>query len=773
MTRTKRFQLAVLAGAVTIASAPGAIAQEAGVNTLEEIIVTARKTDESLVDTPIAVSVLTDQFFDDSGFNTIAELAKFVPGFDYSPITTTRAAAPSIRGISTFSFSEGFESSVATVIDGVVMGREAQGFFDLYDVERVEVLKGPQGTLFGKNTAAGVVNVVTKRPEYEFSAGGDVMFGSYDELRFRGTVTGPLIDDVLAYRITGSTHENDGVIENELSGEDDLNSKDTWSLRAKLLWDATDDISALLTVDTVREDHACCIATYNTAGTPEDLANGLLFAVYGGADPLDFLNVPGSVPHLEDALADAGIRPGESNRSVAMFDDSVRQDSEAKGVALEVNWDLGGTTLTSISAWRDWEIDETNDQDLLGEADFFNFSGAEGSAEQVSQELRLSGGADSNISYVAGFYYFDEEQDVDGGNTLNISLAPGLLNLRNRSIRSVETTHYALFGEVTWDITEKFSLILGGRYTDEEKEASAVYTETAIDPRFGFNSLGLGGGDYSGTTTVDDDDFSGRIIGRYQIAEDFNTYLTYAEGYKGAGIDVSTGVNPVNIEEDGELPVVNPEIPTLIEWGLKGVFFDNTLSVNMAVYHQTVEDYQRIIRNDDPTFAQNLGVDEIQSQGFEIDMSWAAPVEGLTFTAAYSYIDITYEEFVQRPDLEGETITTIPENSFAFTGTYRFDFGNSGWGGFSRLEYTWQDEKNSNGDNNPRFEIDSYGLLNLRLGATSPSGNYSATLAVENVTDEDYAHAVFSSIYGSLDNTTNAQFLGPDQIVRFTLEAKM
>ena len=156
-----------------------------GLTVLEEIVVTSRKQNESLIDTPVAVSVIGAEFFEQTGFNSMSDIVKFVPGFDYSPTNTTRANGTRIRGISTFSFSDGFESSVATVIDGVVMGREAQGFFDLYDVESIEVIKGPQGTLFGKNASAGVVNVRTKKPEFEFSGGSDVMFGTDNELRVR------------------------------------------------------------------------------------------------------------------------------------------------------------------------------------------------------------------------------------------------------------------------------------------------------------------------------------------------------------------------------------------------------------------------------------------------------------------------------------------------------------------------------------------------------------------------------------------------------------
>lgn len=743
---------------------------------LEEIVVTARKTAESLEETPVAVSVLTDEFFDESGFNTIAEIVKFVPGYDFSPITTTRAASPSIRGISTFSFSEGFESSVATVIDGVPMGREAQGFFDLYDVERVEVLKGPQGTLFGKNASAGVVNVVTKKPEYEFSAGTDATIGSYGERRVRGSVTGPLIDNQLAYRITGSLHQNDGLLDNQLAGENDINSKDTWSVRAKFLYEPSDRLSALLTIDKVDEDNHCCIATYNRVGTKDQLIAGALGRLFGGNDPFLFTQIPGSVPHLEEALAAAGVTPGSSNRDVALYEKDVKQVSDAEGVALEITYDLGNTTLTSITAWRDWQIDETNDQDLLGKSDFLNFSGAAATAEQVTQEIRLNGLINENVTYVAGLFYFDEEQTADGGNSINIALAhPTLgdvLNFRNRAVRKVDTTHMALFGEVTWDVTDRFSLVVGGRYTDEKKDADLAYTVFAADPNYGFNRLGFVGPSISGIQSVDDTDFSGRVIGRYSFSDGVNGYLTWSRGYKGAGIDVTTGVNAINIKPGQQLPVVDPEVPTMIELGFKGRFLDNTLALNTAIYHQTVEGYQRINANQDNTFTQNLGIDEVESKGFEADVTYATPVEGLTLAAAFSYIDVTYAEYVQQRAAEGTPLAFVPKKSASFIGTYRFEL--AGWNAFSRFEYSWQDEKNTTGGPipNPRFDVDSYGLLNLRLGATSPSGKYSATLAVENVTDEDYIHYVGSSIYGLFDGVTNIQYLGPDRFVRFTVGAK-
>ena len=186
---------------------------------IEEVVVTARKTEESISESPVAVSALNQSFFEEGAINTIEEVARFVPGLELTPLNTSRATGPKMRGISTFSFSDGFESSVATVLDGVVMGREAQGFFDLYGIESVEVLKGPQGTLFGKNASAGVINVRTLAPEFETGGGFDISYGSYNEILARGTITGPITEDTLAYRLSGSVNQHDGKIDNVLPAD--------------------------------------------------------------------------------------------------------------------------------------------------------------------------------------------------------------------------------------------------------------------------------------------------------------------------------------------------------------------------------------------------------------------------------------------------------------------------------------------------------------------------------------------------------------------------
>lgn len=725
-------------------------------NVLEEVVVSARLQTETLFEVPVAVTVLSDEFFRDTGFNTIEEIAKFVPGFDFSPTNTSRASGAQIRGISTFSFSDGFESSVATVIDGVVMGREAQGFFDLYDIESLEVIKGPQGTLFGKNASAGVVNVRTKRPEYEFSAGGDFMVGTFNETRVRGSVTGPIVDDVLAYRLTGSRHVYDGKLDNAIPGNDDVNDKDTWSLRGKLMWDPSERLNVLFTADYVEEDNACCQPTYRNAGDPNIVFE---FAINPGAQ------------QLQNALADIGIQAGEGNREVGIFDTRIGQISESSGFSAEVNYDLGWASLTSITAVRDWEIDEFNEADGVSLSNINDRNGTMAESTQESQEFRLFGSIGEKASYVAGLYYFHEEVDADGTVFVELALPfPPFLNSATRAVRNVETTNYSVFGEATFDLTDKFSLIVGGRLTNEEKEASYTRISSPIIAAFPFSADATFGPDISGTQEVDDTDFSGRIIGRYTFSDNLSTYLTYSEGYKGAGIDVAESVNVALIENEGGLPILAPEIPTLIELGIKGRYLDGALSFNAALFTQTVENFQAITA-DEQGVAQNTGIDEVLSEGLEIDFTWLPQsLTGLSFMGSATFLDATYEEFGIRPSLEGEKVSNVPERQFSLVGNYDFDLGSTGYTGFGRLEYTWQDDKNTDLlGANPLNDIDSYGLLNIRLGLNSPSGRYKALLSVENATDEDYPHAVFGTAYAFFDGASRAQYLGDERIIRLTL----
>lgn len=720
------------------------------------IVVTARKTEETLFETPVAVSVVSGEFLEQTGFVEVADIVRFVPGFDLTPLNTTRATGSKIRGISTFSFSDGFESSVATVIDGVVLGREAQGFFDFVDVESIEVIKGPQGTLFGKNASAGVVNIRTKAPEFDFGGKADISYGSFDEIKIRGTVTGPLVEDKLAARISGTYNTRDGFYDNPIPGEADLNDKEQLSLRAKLLFQPNDELKITLAGDYVTEENHCCLPTYRVAGAP---TAGVTFA-----------QNPGAV-QLQDALAEFGIIAGPGNRSVPVFDENILQESEAYGLALTVEQELGDLNLTSISAWRHWEIDEFNEADGVSNSNINNRNGTVSSTEQFSQELRLDGKLTDDISLVAGLFYFHQDLDAQGQVDIEIALPfPPFFNVRTNADRTVETDSFAVFGEATFDVTDKLSLILGGRYTNEKLQATYSRVATPILATSPFGAFF--GADFTGAQTVKDENLSGRIIGRYIWSDSVMTYLSWSRGYKGPGIDVAESANIALITMPGGLPVLPAEIPTLWEAGLRTNLFDDTLAVNVVLYHQDVQDVQGI-STDQNGVTGNLSIDKIRSKGIEADMILRpAALPGFTLSGSFTFNDIEINEFAARPDLVGIRYRDNPRFFYSVVGDYRTELGDSDYEGFLRGEWTWQSSKVTNLERNPTAFVDSYGLLNLRVGVNGPDNRYGITFSVENVFDKDYEHFIFGSTFNALDGTTLSQFLGEERTWNITLRSE-
>lgn len=720
------------------------------------IVVTARKTSESLFETPVAVSVISGEFLEQTGFVEVGDIVRFVPGFDLTPLNTTRATGSKIRGISTFSFSDGFESSVATVIDGVVLGREAQGFFDFVDVESIEVIKGPQGTLFGKNASAGVINIRTKAPEFDFGGKADISYGSFDEIKIRGTVTGPLVEDRLAARISATYNTRDGVYDNPIPGEADLNDKEQLSLRGKLLFQPNERLSITLAGDYVTEENSCCLPTYRVAGAP---AAALLFA-----------QNPGAV-QLQDALAEFGVVPGPGNRSVPVLDENILQESEAYGVALTVEQELGELNLTSITSWRHWEIDEFNEADGVSNSNVNNRNGTRSATDQFSQELRVDGNVTDNVSIVAGVFYFHQDLDAQGQVDIELALPfPPFFNVRTNADRTVETDSFALFGETTVDVTDKLSLVLGARYTSEQLDAT--YTRVASPILQGAPFGAFFGADVTGRQKVTDENLSGRVIGRYIWSDQVMTYLSWSRGYKGPGIDVAESVNVAAIMTPGGLPVLPPEIPTLWEAGIRANLFDDALAVNVALYHQDVRDVQGIA-TDANGVTLNLSIDKIRAKGVEADfLLRPAALPGFTLSGSFTYNDIEINQFAARPDLVGIRYRDNPRFFYSVVGDYRTDLGDSDFEAFLRGEWTWQSSKNTSLVRDPTALVDSYGLLNLRVGLNGPDDRYGITFSVENVFDKDYEHFIFGSTFNALDGTTRSQFLGEERTWNVTLRSK-
>ena len=754
----------LLASAAVVTPITPALAQEAdsdaGTSASEapnDIIVTARKTKETLQDAPVAVSVVTGEFLDRTGFTQVVDVVRFVPGISLSPLNTTRANGSKIRGISTFSFSDGFESSVSTVVDGVVLGREAQGFADFLDVKSIEIIKGPQGTLYGKNASAGVINIQTNDPEFAFGGSADATYGSFNETKVRGTLTGPLVSDKLAIRLTGTYNKRDGVLDNAIAGERDLNDRDGYSLRGKLLFKPIDDLKVVLTGDLGHSSNRCCQSTYRFAGPP----SGALF----------FATNPG-VLQLRTALAALGIVPGPGNRKIGILDERILEKKKSGGVALNIDYDFGDSSLSSITAYRKWSIDEFNEADGVSNSNVNSRNGTKVHTDQFTQELRLNTKIGSAVDIVAGLFFFHQDLDANGRVDIELALPfPGsFFNVRTLADRTVATNSYAAYGEATFNLSDKASIILGGRYTHDSLLATYTRASSAFDPTkpftpfFGPNVIGI--------QPFKNDNLSGRAIGRYFWTEDVMTYLSYSRGYKGPGIDVAESVNVAAKFQPGGLPVLKPEIPTLLEAGIRTALFDKALTTNITIYHQDLKNLQTITPSAIGA-ALNVGIDLIRSKGIELEaILRPAALPGLTLTGGYTLNDIKIAKFAANPALVGKRFRDNSHDFYSVIGDYRTKLGGSGFEGFMRAEWSWQSDKNTDLAGRAIYDVDSYGLLNLRVGFNAPDNRYGVTFSVENVTDKVYAHYVLGSSYTALDNVTTTQYIGDPRTWKVTLRGK-
>ncbi|MET1162889.1 MAG: TonB-dependent receptor plug domain-containing protein, partial [Pseudoxanthomonas sp.] len=360
--------------------------------TLATMTVTAQKREEAMQDVPISVTALPEQLLKDSGVRDIKDLQVLVPGLTVTSTQSESLTTARIRGIGTVGDNAGLESSVGVVIDGVYRARNGVGFGDLGEIERVEVLKGPQGTVFGKNTSAGVINIITRRPSYSQAAEGEITVGNYGAIGVSGSYNDALTDNA-AFRIYATKRKRDGFLDVEPSRGprlvDEDNDQNFHSVRAQLLLEPTDTLDINVIGDFTSREENCCSAVQTVIGSTAAIINGV-----GG---------PGSIPTTADPFA----RIAHSNRS-------TEQDMKDKGISAEVNWEspwFGGATLTSITAFRDWQSINALDFDYTG-ADLLYRNANEDESltrfETFSQEFRLTGATDS-VDWMVGGFYADED----------------------------------------------------------------------------------------------------------------------------------------------------------------------------------------------------------------------------------------------------------------------------------------------------------------------------------------------------------------------------
>jgi iron complex outermembrane receptor protein len=551
----------------------------------DRVVVTARRVEEDVQDVPIPVAVLGEEFLSDSGASNAGKLAQLVPSVQFYS-TNPRNSQVNIRGLGApFGLTnDGIEQGVGLYVDGVYYARPAAAVMDFIDVERVEVLRGPQGTLYGKNTTAGAINVTTRLPEFTAATDVELSFGNLGYILAKGTTTGPITDQ-LAYRLSFSSTQRDGTIYN-VADQDDLNDLNNLGARLQLLWEPTDTLQVRLTAD-------------NTVQRPEGYAS-----VFAGV-------VPTQRPANRQFAAQAAFfnyAPPSINPfdRVTDLDTAHRSYSDFGGIALSADWDIGSGTLTSISAWRYWLWDPSNDRDFLG-LPITTQSANPSKQFQWQQEFRYAGDINEDLSFVAGAFWFNQVTKTLGRQEqgsaawrflLNPNAAaatPGLLDGYGQKTDILsDHTSAALFGQLEWDVTDQLRIIPGLRFNHDEKSGHYIATiygglQTNDPALIALQRSVLSPQNYE--SEGEEENVSYNITAAYDFADDYHAYATYSTAFKTFGLNN----NGVPLDSAGnvavQLATVAPEDVKHIEIGLKtnpapGV------TANITGFHTTIDDYQ-------------------------------------------------------------------------------------------------------------------------------------------------------------------------------------
>jgi iron complex outermembrane receptor protein len=666
---------------LTLLSAAPAKADDAGAErSLQEVTITARRREENLQAVPAAVSVVDGSLLDASGTVNTQSLAQLVPSLYYNS-ANPRNTAYTIRGLGSNTLSvsaanDGIEPGVGFYLDGVYHGRPATASFDFTDIERIEVLRGPQGTLFGKNTTAGAINIISRAPGFEPEAVAEMSFGNYDFMQAKTSFSGPLTDRV-AGRISAQATRRDGLITN-VTSDRKLNNLNNVALRGQLLFKASDDLQFRLIADLSDFDADCCTQTYLRVGTSLRGAarqfEGLRLALPAHGLPV---YTPAS-RNIHDRLSD--------------IDAPLHVDTQDGGVSLNADWNLGGNTLTSITAWRYWDWDVANDRDYIG-VPIQLVQRIPSRQDQYSQEFRIASNGDGPLTYVGGLYFFSQTIDGKPTSVYGPAAAYWLISTTNfvaadrpdnlaTGYGQYGDSHftmdsYAAFGEVNYRITPRLTSTLGLRYTYEDKHgdystyvAGGLPFSTLPDPVTCTMLTGaaLNGRDNAKLSLFRPqcysvDDSGGSVSGRanlaYQFSDGLMSYVSYARGYKAGGLNMSglqlTGGTGAGANQPAlDTAVIDDEKNSTFELGLKSTLLDGRITANLAAYKTIVKDFQANIatpvtgNNAAPLRTFPANIPEVQVKGVEADFA-AVLVRGLTLRASLAWSDGEYTDYPEGP----------------------------------------------------------------------------------------------------------------------------
>ncbi|MCC7413283.1 MAG: TonB-dependent receptor [Gammaproteobacteria bacterium] len=665
---------------------------------LEEVVVTAQRREENLQDVPIAVTAFAAELIHDADVHDLTEISARTPGLTYAEFAPGQAYM-SIRGVTSGDDGAGMDNSAVMFLDDIYIGRVGSVMFNLADIERIEVLRGPQGTLYGKNAIGGAINVTTTKPTDEFTALVDVTGGNYATANVTGLVSGPLTGN-LSGKAVINHRRHDGYVTNVVLDKDQQD-EDVTTGRVALRW-ASGNTEINISGDGSRERR-------------EDMGRRPIF---DGFAP---------VTAIYASLTD------DFNEVAAPIDGHSDRDTYGTALKLTHDFDLG--RLTAIFGYRgyenDWEMASVG-VPLIAAGDINDKIIEEGDSYQV--EFRWDQELTDRISYVAGLFYLNEQ--TSRVETFLFQLPPQIIADADTSDQDNETNSYAMFGQMHVGVTTRFSLDIGARFTYENKDT----VSSAI--------AGPGFLDIIGETFTDIErsefwtNFSPKLSLNYAYTDDVLFYVSYSEGFKSGGIQGSPG------RVSDARNTVEPELAVNYEWGMKADLFDDRVRFNVTAFVTDYSDLQ-IVRFgpplSDPTqfgSFQTTNAADADLKGVELEVNWLA-TENLLLSGNYAYLDATYEDFIfydttnTAVDLTGERLIAAPEHSWAFALDYTYPLQ---WQGSSlkfRLDYRHTDEQRN--DVLSRETVaEAFDLVDLRFAWRSADEKVEVALWGRNVFDEEY-----------------------------------
>ena len=777
-TLLRRSPLGLAVGLALVAGSDLATAQQSdqtgAEQVLEELVVTARRREEAAQSTPIAITAFSGENLEYRGVTRLDEVVRFVPSMTLENNPSfggaSNSAAIYLRGVGQKEFLPTTEPGVGLYVDGVYIARSVGAILDLIDIERLEILRGPQGTLFGRNTIGGAISITTVKPKPGDDFGGTLgaAYGTDDRINIKGAMLVPM-GDSLAGRISLASFQQDGYVERP-DGVD-LGDDDTLTGRIALAWQPTGRLYADFSIDATRDrENGPAMQLLGIDFTTLSQLEGLVASV---PPPMAFIHnvttaalapgVPCAVtdpqgngitynPDSPDCYDSRYIVGGDDNLGTA----PAESETDILGLSATFNYDISDQLLfKSITAWRELESEFARDGDHSPQriAQFYD----DLEQDQFTQEFQLIGQRD-RLDWILGAYYFAE--DGDNVNILDFTVS------NFRSGGEFDNEAWAVFAQATYDLTERWHLTLGGRYTDETKKflpdqvifqnyyAGISQVVPPDNPLAALDAPFLQAGSPilpNVEKEIDIHEFTPMVSLSFDVDEDVLLYATYSEGFKSGGFTqrvfppiVAGFTAPPGTPDIDLIPTYEPEFVDAYELGIKSTWLGGRLRANGAIYHTDYDDLQVQVFNSVAPVTENIGSATIQ--GVELEVQ-AAPGAGWLLEGSVSYLDAEYDEIETELTLIGEDFAfeRVPEWTGNIGASKEFSLDAYGLL-VARVDWSYRDATYNDAYNTPLLKTDSYDLWNASLRWSNTGGDWTVILSGFNLSDEEY---LVTGVYGT------------------------